>query len=232
MKTALNALVFTLGLVALPSMAGISINAGAIKVQPNDSSSSLNVVEKVAGLPTNSTAVEVNDNTQLGLTVDYQLNKNWTLELVAATPFNHDVHVKGSAINGLKVGETKHLPPSLIGQYHFDLGDSKLDPFIGFGVNYTNFFQEKVDNQLVGALTPLLKLTPANQLTLKLKDSWGLALQAGMNYQLSEQWGLHFAVSKMDIDTVADVRLDGTTIQSVDVKIDPMVVMFGVRYSM
>jgi len=37
-------------------------------------------------------------------------------------------------------------------------------------------------------------------------------------------------LSKIDIDTDADVRLNGTSIQSVNIQIDPIVSMFGVKY--
>ncbi|MCA1928897.1 OmpW family protein [Rheinheimera sp.] len=216
---------------AAPALASWSVNVGAISVLPQDSSSHLNVVETVAGLPAKSTEVAVDNNTQLGITVDYQLTKNWTIELIAATPFKHDVQVKGSAIDGLPLGSTKHLPPTLLAQYHFDLGDSRFDPFVGLGLNYTNFFQEDVSGELVSTLQAL-NVTDANdRVELKLKDSWGLAMQAGVNVKLADQWSAHLMLSKMDIDTEGRVLVNGTSIQSVDVTIDPYVWMIGARYS-
>jgi outer membrane protein len=233
MKTTIKILALALGtLTSASALANISVNVGAINVAPNDSSTSLNVVESVAGLPAGSTAVGVNSNTQLGLTVDYQIDKNWTVELIAATPFSHDIEVEGSAIDGLDIGNTKHLPPTLLAQYHFDLGDSNLDPFIGLGLNYTKFFDTSASGVLKSTLQALKVAKASDNLDLKLKDSWGLALQAGVNYKLDKNWGLHFMVSKMDIDTVGEVRLNGATIQSVDVQIDPLVVMAGVRWSL
>ncbi|MBU2428520.1 MAG: OmpW family protein, partial [Gammaproteobacteria bacterium] len=120
MKTTLSMLALAIGtMTSASALANISVNVGAIQVAPNDSSSSLNVVEQVAGLPAGSTAVGVNNNTQLGLTIDYKIDNNWTMELIAATPFSHDITVKGSAIDGLDIGNTKHLPPTLLAQYHF-----------------------------------------------------------------------------------------------------------------
>jgi len=214
------------------SVNNLSINVGAIHVAPNDSSSSLNVVENIAGLPAGSTAVGVNSNTQLGLTVDYKIDHNWTLELIAATPFSHDIDVEGSAIDGLDIGNTKHLPPTLLAQYHFNVGDSKLDPFIGLGLNYTKFFDTSASSVLKSTLQTLNVASANDDVDLKLTDSWGLAMQAGVNYQLDKHWGLHLMVSKMDIDTTGEVRLNGNTIQSVDVQIDPLVAMVGVRWTM
>ncbi len=216
---------------AAPALANWSVNVGAISVAPQDSSTHLNVVETVAGLPANSTEVTVNTNTQLGITIDYQLDKNWTLELIAATPFSHDVKVKGSAIDGLALGSSKHLPPTLLAQYHLDLGDSRFDPFIGLGVNYTNFFQEEVSAELINTLEALNVTNANDKVELKLKDSWGLAMQAGVNIKLAEQWSAHLMLSKMDIDTEGRVLVNDNSIQSVDVSIDPYVWMLGARYS-
>lgn len=219
-------------LMAGSAMAEFGINVGAITVAPDDSSSSLNVVEQVAGLPAGSTQVGVNSNTQLGLTFDYQYNPNWSVQLIAATPFSHDINVKGSAIDGLKVGNTKHLPPTLLAQYHFMPEHQTFDPFVGVGVNYTLFFDEQVDAQLEGALDALGVTTADDVVSLKLKNSLGLAFQAGVNVKLSDNLGLHLMVSKMDIDTTGRVQVNGATVQSVNVKIDPVVAMLGLRWTL
>ncbi len=39
---------------------------------------------------------------------------------------------------------TKHLPPTLTAQYHFDLANKKVHPFVGAGINYTHFFDEDI----------------------------------------------------------------------------------------
>lgn len=231
MKTTLNLSLIALGLFASAASANLSVNVGAITVAPDDSSSSLNVVEKVAGLPANSTQVAVDDNTQLGLTIDYKFNQNWTAELIAATPFSHDISVKGSAIDGLDLGNTKQLPPTLLAQYHFNTGNN-FDPFVGLGVNYTKFFNEKPSAALVSTLQALKVTKASDDVDLKLKASWGLALQAGFNYKLSDNWGLHAVVTHMDIDTTGEVRVNDAVIQSVNVQIDPLVYMVGVRWSM
>lgn len=233
MKTTIRVIVLAVGaLSAVPAFANLSVNVGAITVAPNDSSSTLNVVETVAGLPAGSTQVAVNNNTQLGFTIDYKINNNWTAELIAATPFSHDVNVKGSLIDGLDIGSTKHLPPTLVAQYHFDLGNSKFDPFVGVGLNYTKFFDASASDTLKTTLRTLNVTKAGDNVDLDLDDSFGLALQAGVNYKINDNWGAHFAVSKIDIDTEANVTVNGNSIQKVDVQIDPMVVMVGVRFSM
>ena len=232
MKTTLSLVTLATLLAAAPAYADFAINVGAITVAPDDSSSNLNVIEQVAGLPAGSTTVGVNTNTQLGLTFDYRINPNWAVQLIAATPFSHDIKVKGSAIDGLKVGKTKHLPPTLLAQYHFMPQHQTFDPFVGVGLNYTVFFDEKTDSQLDGALDALNVTTATDTVGLKLKSSFGLALQAGVNVKLTDSLGVHLMLSKMDIDTTGRVQVNGATIQSVNVNIDPYVAMIGLRWTL
>ncbi|MDP4529885.1 OmpW family outer membrane protein [Alkalimonas delamerensis] len=213
------------------ALANFSVNVGAINVSPNDDSSYLNVVETVAGLPANSAKVGVNSNTQLGLTFDYALDDHWSVQLIAATPFSHNIRVKGSAVDGLPVGKTKHLPPTLLAQYNFGSANADFRPFVGAGVNYTVFFSEKVAPELVNTLVALEAAQASDDVSLSLKNSVGIALQAGFNYKLSDNWGLHAMIAWADIDTDAKVKVNGTTVQPVDVSIDPTIVMVGLRYS-
>lgn len=232
MNTTLSAVTLAVLLAAAPATADFAINIGAITVAPDDSSTNLNVIEQVAGLPAGSTAIAVNTNTQLGLTFDYKFSPDWSVQLIAATPFSHNINVKGSAIDGLKVGNTKHLPPTLLAQYHFMPQNQTIDPFVGVGLNYTVFFDEQIDGQLADTLDAL-SVTAANDVVaLKLKSSFGLALQAGVNIKLSDKLGLHLMLSKIDIDTTGRVKVNGSTVQSVDVSIDPYVAMAGLRWTL
>ena len=231
MKWSMLFLGILFGLVSGSALANdFSVNVGAISVMPDDSSGSLNVVESVAGLGPNSSGVGVNTNTQLGLTFDYALDNNWVIELVAATPFSHNISGTGS-LKGIKIGDTKHLPPTLLAQYHFDIANDNITPFIGVGANYTTFFDDQVSPAVKNLLVSTGVATTADNVDLALSNSWGVALQAGVNVELSNDWGLHFMVSKMDIDSTGDVRLNGTAIERVDVKIDPYVAMAGLRYT-
>ncbi|MDX1677927.1 OmpW/AlkL family protein [Arsukibacterium sp.] len=232
MKTALPAIPLVCVLAAAPAAADFAVNIGAINVSPDDSSSSLNVIEQVAGLPNGSTMLAVADNNQLGLTFDYRFQPNWAVQLIAATPFSHDIRVKGSAIDGLKVGKTKQLPPTLLAQYHFMPEHETFDPFIGIGLNYTIFFDEQIDNQLKDALEALSVTAATDSVTLKTKNSVGLAVQAGVNIKVTDNLGLHLMLSKMDIDTTGRVQVNGATVQSVNINVDPIVAMVGLRWTL
>lgn len=204
--TSLLASSATLGMSnALAYQAGdLILRAGVAWVSPTGDS------EEITGL-TAGAKVEADDAVSLGLTGTYMLGNNLGVGLLAAWPFEHDVDAKGS-ISGLgTVAETKQLPPTLTLQYHFDTG-SMLHPYVGAGLNYTNFFSEDTKGALAG-------------LDLELDDSWGLALEAGVDYELNNNWLVSAQLWYVDIETEAKIQ---TVPGSYDVDIDPWVFMVGV----
>lgn len=229
--TIAKSLAASLLLSASMANAGIHVNFGAITVSPDESSNSLSTVETLTGSPANSLYLGLDSNTQVGITIDYDYTDNIVFELVAATPFTHEISVKSStALDGLATGETKHLPPTLLAQYHFGTADSQFRPFVGAGLNYTVFFDENVDD-LDGALTGLNIIGASDKLELDLDPSFGLALQAGANYKINEKWGVHVMAMWADIAAEGDVSLNGDNIQEVKLDVDPLVFMIGARYS-
>ena len=218
-------------LAASAANAAIHVNFGAINVAPDETSTALNAVENITGSPANSLRLGLDSNTQLGITVDYDYTDNIVFELVAATPFTHEIAVKSAgALDGLAVGETKHLPPTLLAQFHFGTPADNFRPFVGAGINYTVFFDEKVDS-LDSALTGLSLIGESDELSLDLDASVGLALQVGANYKLTEKWGIHAMAMWADISAEGDVKINGNDLQKVDIDVDPLVLMIGARYT-
>ena len=179
--------------------------AGTATVRPNAGS------ENVLGLG----SFDVNNNTQLGLTFGYMITDNIGVELLAATPFEHKV---GTGPTGT-IATVKHLPPTLMAQYYFGSKEDKLRPYLGAGLNYTFFFDEKFNSTGKDA-----KLSD-----LDLSSSWGFAAQAGMDYNLTDNWMLNASVWWMNIETDVKFKADGQQ-QKIDTRLDPFVFMFGVGY--
>lgn len=155
----------------------------------------------VAPKSNNSDIVSVDDGTSATVTFTYFYTDNWAVDVLAAWPFKHDI----TLLDGTKVGSTQHLPPTVSLQYYFST-DSLFRPYVGLGVNYTTFFEEKTTGPLEGS-------------RLSLKDSWGLAGQIGADFMINEKWFINADVRYIDIET--DARLDGADIGKVD--ISPMV---------
>lgn len=194
-------------LVAACLAAMVSMSPQAFAYEPGD------IVLRIGAAQVNPTGnglnvtgvghLDVDDNTQLGLSTSYMLTKNVGVAVLAATPFKHDI-----TLNGAKIGDTKHLPPTVTLQYHFDTG-SAFRPYVGAGINYTKFFSE---NSSLGSLD--------------LDESFGLAAEAGFDYALNDRWALNAAMWYADIDSTA--TLNGGKLG--DVEIDPMVYMLGASY--
>ena len=180
------------------------VRAGAATVSPNDSSGA------VAG--NSSIEFGVDSDTQLGLTLGYMFTDNISFEVLAATPFSHNISATGLG----EIADTKHLPPTFMVQYYFGTAESDFRPYVGAGINYTVFFDE---GSKIAGLSDV-----------SLDDSWGLAANVGMDYMINDDWFLNASVWYADIGTTAKYNLGGTN-YSTDVDIDPWVFMIGGGYN-
>lgn len=197
----LAALGLTLGATSFSAQA---IQAGdmfarvtATTVNPTNNQEAFSIVPAIA---------KVDSNTQLGATFVYMIKNNVGIEILAATPFSHEISAGGS-----KIGETKQLPPTVSIQYYFN-AETKLRPYVGVGLNYTTFFNDKTISGLGG--------------DLELDDSFGLAAQIGADYDINEKWFISADVRYINIETKATNSVAGTA----DVEINPTVVSIGVGY--
>ncbi|AMY69578.1 OmpW/AlkL family protein [Frigidibacter mobilis] len=193
------ALAAALAMPALPALAQSAgewtLGVGLANVQPKDGNGKLATLE-----------ADIGNNVQPTITFEYFIMDNVGIEVLAATPFEHDVKLEGLG----KIGKVQHLPPTVSLQYHF-ANASDITPFVGVGFNYTVFFKEKTSGALAGN-------------RLQLEDSAGIALHAGLDYKISENGSLRADVRWMDIDS--KVKLNGAKIGTA--KIDPVVM--GVSY--
>ncbi|MEQ4532432.1 MAG: outer membrane protein OmpW [Mixta sp.] len=208
MKRAALALAF---LTAVPVMASAHqagdffMRAGSATVRPTEGS------DNVLGMG----SFDVDNNTQLGLTFTWMATDNIGIELLAATPFRHKV---GLAATGT-LATVRQLPPTLMAQYYFFDSNSKLRPYVGAGINYTTFYD--TDFNQTGR--------DAGLSDLSVKDSWGVAGQVGLDYEIDQDWMLNMSVWYMDIDTEVKFKAGGQQ-QNIDTRIDPWVFFFGVGY--
>ena len=204
------------------------VRVGAATVAPNDDSSEveLNGNSVVAG---GGGKVKVDNDTQMGLTIGYMFNQHWGVELLAATPFKHDISSNQRLNKTLgtlgttsdDIGSTKQLPPTLMAQYYFPIANTGFTPYVGLGVNYTIFFDEDASRDWENGAVGKSKLD--------LENSWGLAAQMGMDYNINDKWLVNAAVWYIDIDTEATLTTQLGKVKT-DVQIDPWVYMVGVGY--
>ena len=174
--------------------------AGATNVNPTSGNGTL------AG----TLALDIDSHTTLGFTVGRYLTDNVAVEVLAAAPFSHT-----ASLTGARSVDFKHLPPTVSLQYYFGNRESTVRPFLGGGVNFTWVYDETERGPVAGT-------------RVDLDNSWGLAAQAGLLWNLSKTWHATADVRWIDID--ADARLNGANIGTANV--DPLVVsvMIGTSF--
>jgi len=193
------------------------IRGRIINVNPNDGSGELHINGAASG-----DGVKVNDDTVPELDITYMLNRNWGVELILGYSEHKVTGEKNWGALG-DVIDSKVLPPTLTLQYHFR-PDAKIRPYVGAGVNYTHFFDEEVDGDVLDV--PGAKV--------KLDGSWGLAAQVGVDVALNEDWFVNFDVKYIDIDTEAHfsgIPVGGAGKAKIKADIDPFVFGIGIGRS-
>lgn len=143
-------------------------------------------------------SLSINDKWLPEIDISYFFTPQIAAELVLTVPQKQTLSA-GSA----EIGSFKHLPPTLTLQYHFLAAGFK--PYVGAGLNYTRV---SAVNLPAGVDVD--------------RNSFGPALQAGVDIPLSKNMYLNFDVKKVYIRT--DVSASGAKLGTF--KIDP--VLYGV----
>lgn len=136
--------------------------------------------------------------------VSYFWTKNIATELVLTVPQRHDV-----TLDGTNIGSFKHLPPSLLLQYHFN-PEGQFRPYVGVGVNYTLIGGERL----------------ANNMQLE-NSSVGAVVQAGFDVKVSNNVFLNFDVKKIQLRSDL-YSASGDKLSTL--KLDPLLWGVGIGY--
>jgi outer membrane protein len=147
----------------------------------------------------------VNNKTIPEVDISYFLNKNVAVELILTVPQQHNL-----SSNGADIGTLKQLPPTLLAQYHFDLPGYK--PYVGAGINFTRFSNVELLPSYSGVDTD--------------RNSFGAAIQVGVDIPLSGNMYLNFDVKKVYMGT--DIYAGTTNLGTF--KIDPVLASVGLGW--
>ncbi len=201
------------------------VRARAVNVAPNeDSKLGKTVNQNVAPVMSPGAELAVSDKVIPELDISYYFTKNIAAELILAVGTRHNVSIQkeaGAVVPNQDLGSVNLLPPTLTAQWHFN-PDQMIDPYVGAGINYTIMLDRN------------LKVNRGPLAGSKIKidsDSWGPALQAGVDINLKDGWLINADVKYVWLDT--DVKLKNplagnawTKIDSLD--INPWVVGIGI----
>ena len=134
----------------------------------------------------------------------YFVTPNVAVDLLVGTAPKHRIYG-----NGEKIGYTRYLPPTLSVQYNFN-PDGKFNPYVGAGVNYTYYFNEKlISND-----------------KLNISKSIGYAATLGIDYNMNKNISLGTELRYIDVNS--DIEINGTKVGSGDV--NPMLYTLTLGY--
>lgn len=195
--------------VAVPTLASAQasdflVRLRATRIIPADKS------QAIPGLGVPEDGIEVSSKTIPEIDFTYFLTNNIAAELVLTVPQKHEVTIKGVG----KIGTFKHLPPTLLAQYHF-APKGQLNPYVGAGINYTRISSVNLNVPGVG------------DLGLE-KSSVGGALQIGMDIAIDKNWLINIDAKYVKISSDVTVKSSGAKVS--EVRVDPYLLSVGLGY--
>ncbi len=165
-----------------------------------------------AGSPIPGADVRIPNSLSFAIEAGYFFSPNFAIGFAGGYPPLVKVEAKGS-ITGLgTLGKVAGGPTALTAQYHFT-GLGNFQPYVGVGPSLMVIF-----NDQDGAVRQL-----------KTDHALGLAVQAGFNYMLNENWGVFVDAKKVFLEAKTRGTLGGVPIRAT-VTLDPLVVHSGVTY--
>lgn len=157
-----------------------------------------------------------------------RLSSNFDVELALGYPPISKVEGKGPATlgsvpyNGQVVSTARWLSPTVLLEYKFLSDDSKLRPYVGVGVNYTQFYDRTSTAEGNAASGGPTKLS--------LTSSVGPAATAGLGYEFSGHWHVYgsYSISRVNTRIVADTA---GVIRTTHIRFGPQALVVSVGYS-
>ena len=209
--------------IALALCAGAALASSAAMAAQGDILARFRVINvnpdvKTTGLLNAPLSASVDDDTIPELDFTYMITNNIGAELILGTS-RHTVTANRVPLGGGNgsIGKVSVLPPTLTLQYHFN-PEGAIRPYVGAGLNYTRFYR-------AGGLS-----TEVGSVSIK-KNSFGPALQVGVDIPVTKSVFLNVDLKKIWIDTKAtgsSGAINGVSLGKLE--INPLV--FGVGVGM
>ncbi|MDB5844623.1 MAG: outer membrane protein [Polaromonas sp.] len=203
-----------------------TVKLGISNVQPHSSASDVSGPFTPGGI-----SLEVRDRATPFVSYTREINDQWDVELGLGIPPKHDIVLKinnaalpgsAQALSG-QVGATiRQVAPTLFVNYKFLEKTGVLRPFVGAGINYTRF--DKTHSTAAG---DALNGGPSS---ISLKDSVGLALQAGVAWRLSNAWSVSASLATARVKSKITTNTLGIE-RRADISFKPRVFTVAMGYS-
>lgn len=164
------------------------------------------------GVPPGADA-ETGNATTLLLTYERLITPNIGVELVIGIPPKIKAKATGTvAFLGDDILSARNVAPTLIVNYHFGSEGDRFRPYLGAGINYTKF------TDVQSRLAP----------DVKLGDSTGLVVQAGLDYAIDSKWGVFGSIAR--VDTKSKLVAAGSTVLTTEIDFRPVTYSLGLSY--
>jgi outer membrane protein len=170
---------------AVPALAHepgeVILRAGAAYQDPDQS------------INTGYSKLKENGMTQLGASATFMVAPHIGLGVTATTPFSYTLRDRrihtNQSYDHHRIGNVYQYSPTIGAQFFFLNAASRVQPYIGAGINYTTY-----DTDISH------KAKDYGYKKIKMDSSWGWALQLGVDVSFSKQWLLSASVQRLEAE--------------------------------
>lgn len=158
-------------------------------------------------------SANVTNNTTVMFDVGYDPTPNTYIMLMAGIPPKPDLNGTGTVSQLGKLGAVRYGPAILTAGYRIPV-PGKLQPYLGAGFVYALML-----HNYDGAVS-----------SLAVHDNFGYALQAGVEYVITQKWQAFVDLKQLWLSVNADGSLGGTIPVTARIKLDPTIVSAGIKF--
>jgi outer membrane protein len=156
------------------------------------------------------------------------LTTHFDVELTAGIPPLQKTVGRGPATlgsvpyDGQVIAEARWLAPTVLLEYEFFGPDAKLRPYIGAGVNWTDFYDRDS--------TPAGDAASGGPTRISLTSSVGAAGTVGLNYRIAGNWHAYASYSVSQVKTRLEAYTAGVE-RTAHINFGPQALVVAVGYS-
>ncbi len=168
--------------------------------------------------------VDVSNGVQPEVDISYFFTDNISVQLIA-TATRHEISANNTALTSLlgskiDLASTYVLPPAIVAQYHF-APHSRIDPYIGAGVDFLFPFDTQENKLTLGGAQVVQKVGLSNAI--------GPTFNIGVNYNIGGPWFLNLDYKQVLDQVTARVHTVLGLVKARD-QLDPSVFSVGIAY--
>ena len=186
---------------------------GTVTIDPHETAGDISLL-------TAGSKAGVDSDTEPTIMINYAVTKAFRLATFIGPGFSHGLYGVGTIKSLGKVATASYDVPTLMFQYYFDQMYG-FEPYLGVGVSYAQFRDEKATSSLNNAL---------GQTSLDVGSIWASDAQVGLRYHI-DKWILDASVVRTNFEpTTARLNTAGV-IRSEKIDLDPYAYLFSVGYA-